>query len=118
MAKMRQNYFMCIQCGKLAMILPRPVGHQYKNGHRKRLYCPHCKVEINCVECKNDEDIFYFKEDFANGLYKEECEENGVVVVGDFREDGYIATERDFDRFCQRECKWLLNQIIYEERCC
>lgn len=83
MAKMRQNYFMCIQCGKLAMILPRPIGHQYKNGHRKRLYCPHCKVEINCVECKNDEDIFYFKEDFANGLYKEECEESLKYIKGE-----------------------------------
>ena len=49
-------------------------------------------------------------------MYKKECEENGVVVVDDFRKDGYIATERDFDKFCQRECKLLLNHIIYEER--
>lgn len=56
-------------------------------------------------------------EDSLWDMYKKECEENGVVVVDDFCKDGYIATERDFDKFCQRECKYLLNQIIYEERC-
>ena len=70
MAKMKQHSFMCIQCGKLAMTLPRPVGHQHKAGHRKRLYCPHCRMEINCVECKNDEDIFYFEYSiFSPSLY-------------------------------------------------
>ena len=83
MAKMKQHSFMCIQCGKLAMTLPRPVGHQHKASHRKRLYCPHCKMEINCVECKNDEDIFYFKEDFAQGYYKEECAESLRHIKGE-----------------------------------
>lgn len=79
---MRFNTFMCMNCGKSAMMLPRPVGHQYQSGHRKRLYCPHCKLEVNCVECKDDEEIFYFKEDFEAGRFKEECEESLKFING------------------------------------
>lgn len=78
--KFRINTFMCIKCGQAAMSLPRQVSHQYKGGHRKRLYCPYCKTEINCVECKNDEEIFEFKEDFENGYYAAEAEDSLAYV--------------------------------------
>ena len=86
MAK-NKNYqmhrFFCIKCGNEGIPIPRKQGHQHGRFHRKKLYCPHCKVEINCVECKSDEDIFYFKEDFANGFYKEECEESLKYIKGE-----------------------------------
>lgn len=83
MAKTKQHYFMCIKCGKLTMTLPRPVGHQYKSWHRKKLYCPNCRVEINCIECKDEEEVFYFKEDFERGLFEEECEESLKYIKGE-----------------------------------
>lgn len=42
-------------------------------GHRKRLYCPWCKEEVNHVECRTQEDIEQFKQDFEAGLFVEEA---------------------------------------------
>lgn len=67
---------MCLNCGKAAYSLPRKVSHQYKRGHMKKLYCPHCKQEINCVECFDDTDIFNFKIKFENGEYENERKES------------------------------------------
>ena len=39
-------------------------------------YCPHCKVEINHVECKNDEDVYEFRLDFEEGVFADEIEES------------------------------------------
>lgn len=66
------NTFMCINCGNAVYSLPRERSHQYKTGHRKVLYCPHCKETVNCVECKNDEDVYNFKIDFEEGVYEDE----------------------------------------------
>lgn len=74
--KFSLNSFYCINCGNKVLELPRPQARQRKTAHRKKLYCPHCQKEINCVECKNDEDIFSFKSDFSSGLYKGEAEES------------------------------------------
>lgn len=68
--------FYCINCGNKAMELPRKEGHQYGRFHRKKLYCPYCKLEINCIECKNDEDIYEFKENFEKGVYENERTES------------------------------------------
>ena len=65
------NDFYCIKCGKRAMSLPRKRSHQHKSLHCKKLYCPHCHETYNCVECKNEKDIYEFKENFKNGVYKE-----------------------------------------------
>lgn len=70
------NTFMCINCGNSVYSLPRDASYQHKDGHRKRLYCPHCKEEINCIECKTDEDVFNFKIDFENGVYENERQDS------------------------------------------
>lgn len=72
--------FMCINCGKRAYTLPRPKGHKYKQGHLKKLYCPHCKQEFNCVECFDDKDVIKFRENFEKGEYNEE-KENSISAL-------------------------------------
>lgn len=72
----REHKFYCINCGKEGMPLMRQIGHQHESFHRKKLYCPWCKKEVNHVELKTQEDILQFKEDFEKGLYKEEAEES------------------------------------------
>ena len=57
------------------MSLPRRVSHQYGRHHRKKLWCPYCKMEVNQIECKNDADVYDFKVAFEAGEYKEELEE-------------------------------------------
>ena len=77
---MGKNYkmhrFFCIQCGKEGIPIPRKQGHQHTRFHRKKLYCPYCKVEINHVECKSDEDVYEFKLDFEEGVFADEVEES------------------------------------------
>lgn len=77
--------FYCMNCGKMAMELPRKKGFQYERFHRKKLYCPYCKTEINCVECKNDDDVFEFRENFLNGAYEDE-KEKSLDFIGQSRE--------------------------------
>lgn len=68
--------FYCMKCGNKAMELFRKRGFQHKRFHRKKLYCPHCKLELNCIECKNDEDVYEFKENFEKGVYKNEVKDS------------------------------------------
>ena len=83
MAK-NKNYqmhrFFCIKCGNEGIPIHRKQGHQHGRFHRKKLYCPHCKVEINHVECKNLEEVEIFHEAFEGGYFKNEAEE--PVPVG------------------------------------
>ena len=77
MAKNYQTHrFFCIKCGKEGIPLPRRQGHKHKRFHRKKLYCPYCKVEINHIECRTHEDIDSFKENFENGGFIDEVKEN------------------------------------------
>lgn len=74
--------FYCLNCGR-SVPLPRKISQQHSGGHRKKLYCPFCKVTVNMVECKSYADKLDFQEAFDRGDYKEEalasiieCEEN------------------------------------------
>ena len=69
-----EHSFYCMQCGKKGIPLARKVGHQRGSFHRKKLYCVFCKEEVNHVECRNYEEVEKFKEDFENGVYKNEAE--------------------------------------------
>ena len=42
----------------------------------KKMYCFHCKKEVNMIECKNEFEVQEFLENFNNGVYKEEAEES------------------------------------------
>ena len=78
--KMAKTYdthrFFCIKCGQEGIPIMRKQGHQRETFHRKKLYCPHCKLEINHIECKTQEDVEAFREDFENGVYADEVEES------------------------------------------
>ena len=47
------------------------------------MYCPHCRIEVNHVECRNEEDVFQFKQDFEDGVFKEELEESLEYLKGE-----------------------------------
>lgn len=77
---MAYHDFYCIKCGQKTLSLPRKKGHKHERFHRKKLYCPFCRLDINQVECQNDEDAFDFKEDFLNGVYINEAEDSMAAL--------------------------------------
>ena len=68
--------FYCPLCGQKTYSLSRVKSHQYEKHHRKKLYCPWCKIEVNCIECRNDSEVFEFKMAFENGEYTEEAQDS------------------------------------------
>ena len=74
--KYSNNRFYCLNCGKEGLNVFRNAGHQHKSFHRKKMYCFHCKKEVNMIECKNEFEVQEFLENFNNGVYKEEAEES------------------------------------------
>lgn len=76
MANYIQHRFFCINCGKEGIPVYRQASRFHKKFHRKKLYCPWCKMEINHVECFTDEDVKKFQEDFMNGVYLNEAKES------------------------------------------
>ena len=74
MARYVSHDFYCIRCGKKSIPIPRKAGHLHGKNHLKKLYCPNCRREVNHIECRNDEEVRAFLEDFQNGVYKEIAE--------------------------------------------
>lgn len=72
--------FYCINCGQRTMTLPRNVAKKKERFHRKKLYCPHCKITINQIECRNEFEGCEFKQDFEAGVYKDECEQEKSLL--------------------------------------
>ena len=70
--QMNFHDFYCLNCGQKSMTLPRKKGWQHGAMHRKKLYCPWCHDEYNCVETKDLEQEWQFKQDFEEGVYKNE----------------------------------------------
>lgn len=71
-----QHKFFCIKCANETIPVQRKVNHQHRKHHLKRLWCPHCKITINCVECRNEEEVEEFKEKWKAGFYTEEVEKS------------------------------------------
>lgn len=80
--------FYCLNCGQPGIPIMRQIGHERGKLHRKKLYCPHCKMTINHVECRTDADVFEFKEAFLNGEFKDEAQESL----------DYVRTERQWKK--------------------
>lgn len=68
--------FYCIKCGNKGIPVQRRINHKHGKHHRKKLWCPYCKLFINHVECRNDEEIEEFKNNWEAGLYDEEVKES------------------------------------------
>jgi hypothetical protein len=78
--KYQTHRFFCIKCGKEGIPLPRKSGHKHARFHKKKLYCPYCKMEINHVECQTDEDVYNFRIDFEDGVYADEVEKSMAII--------------------------------------
>lgn len=74
--------FYCMNCGNRSYSLPRKQNKMKEKFHRKALFCPHCKCDVNHIECRNDEEILEFKEAFENGDYAEEAT-NSMAFIRD-----------------------------------
>lgn len=70
--KFEIHSFYCPNCGKKSMDLPRNLNGQKSGLHRKKLYCPWCKITLNQIEIKNDKEYFDFKNKFEEGGFKGE----------------------------------------------
>lgn len=71
-----EHSFYCLNCGKAGIPLARRDSFKRERMHRKKLYCPWCKMTVNHIECRSEEDIYNFKQDFENGVYKAELQES------------------------------------------
>ena len=86
----RQGYaehsFYCINCGNKGIPLMRKQGFKHEGMHRKKLYCVHCKTEVNHVECKTFDEVQEFRDNFERGAYIDEAKESlsfvGASCVG------------------------------------
>ena len=80
--------FYCINCGEKVYSCVRPQAHRREKFHRKKLYCPHCRMEINCIECKDDIEVAEFKIAYEMDVFKEEAarskEEVAKCVINKF----------------------------------
>ena len=74
--KIEIHNFYCISCGNKGIPCVRPRAHQRERFHRKKLYCPNCKKEIQHIEICNEEEAFLFKQAFEAGEYLEENQES------------------------------------------
>ena len=73
MAKYEEHQFYCLLCGRPGIPLRRKSGFQHGPMHRKKLYCPYCRVQVNHAEIRNTDEKEKFLEDFKNGVYKDEA---------------------------------------------
>ena len=74
--RIESHNFYCLKCGRENIPIFRNVGFQRERFHRKRLYCPFCKEEVNHIECKTYEEVQIFKDAFERGEFKDEAEES------------------------------------------
>ena len=74
--KMELYDFYCMNCGKKGLNLMRKSSRKHEKFHRKKLYCPYCKLEVNHIECKTFEEVEEFIKNFNDGVYKEEAKES------------------------------------------
>ena len=83
--------FYCTKCGKKTIPLARKVCMTREKGHLKKLYCYHCKREVNCVEVRGFGE--YTIEDFRFEFDNKNFDETGnrVLSYGEFRAKMYDA---------------------------
>lgn len=82
-SKTEIHRFFCPRCGTENVPLARKLSKRKEKGHLKKLYCYHCNILINQVECVDDFEVKEFKEKFNNGEY----EEIGGDIYYDFNQN-------------------------------
>ena len=61
--KTEESDFYCTKCGQFTYSIRRLKGQEREPGHLKRLWCPFCNEEHNCVEVRSSA-YGYTKKDF------------------------------------------------------
>lgn len=74
------NDFYCLSCGSKSFSLPRSAGKGHEAFHRKRLYCPNCKREVNHIECRNDEEAYEFRLAYEMGEFVAEAVDSMLYI--------------------------------------
>jgi len=67
--------FWCVNCGQRGIPIMRERSCRREKGHRKALYCIRCKMVLNHVETRNEDEARRFREDFAAGKFTEEAKQ-------------------------------------------
>lgn len=73
MAKLTKHRFYCTKCGNEGLPVWRMPSTERGKGHLKKLYCIHCREEVNHYECYDDKDIEKFYRKFENGDFTEKA---------------------------------------------
>lgn len=76
-----EHQFRCIRCANKGIPLMRNKGFQHGKFHRKKLYCVHCKTDVNHIEIKSEEELEEFLKNWEDGVYHEEAE-NSLAYCG------------------------------------
>ena len=74
--KTEESDFYCTKCGNFTYSIRRLQGQEREPGHLKRLWCPFCNEEHNCVEIRSSA-YGYTTDDF-----------NMEFSIGNFDEEG------------------------------
>jgi hypothetical protein len=69
-----QSKFYCTCCGNETVPIIRKTSQRRETAHLKKLYCIHCKKEVNSVEVNEWSNYTYedFLEEFEGGNFSEE----------------------------------------------
>ena len=76
MARYTEHSFYCMRCGRKGIPVARRDSHNNEKHHRKKLWCPWCGMEVNHIECRNETEVYEFKQAFEAGEYEKEVEES------------------------------------------
>jgi hypothetical protein len=76
MARFETHDFYCLQCANKTIPVVRKLAKKREKFHRKKLWCPTCRLETNCIEITNYEEKEIFMEAYANGEYRNEATES------------------------------------------
>ena len=93
---MSQSRFFCTQCGNEGIPIMRKKGQMREPGHLKKLYCMHCKKEVNHVEIR--EIGGYTEEDFRREF-----------ELGRFKNDGQRVKRKDLLQCSNINCLFNIN---------
>lgn len=77
--------FFCPRCGEEGIPLARSVSKQRGRFHLKMLYCYHCNMTLNMVECITQEDVDIFKEMFMAGELAEIVDNSKLIDWSDIK---------------------------------
>lgn len=74
--KYTSNKLFCVNCGKESIPISRKNAKLHTKFHRKKMYCPWCKLTLNHVEIRSDEEKEEFLEMYNDGQFKEEAKKS------------------------------------------